>query len=281
MTSALQLDNLVFNYPGGPIVLQGLNVSIAKGEFVALIGQNGAGKSTLLKQLNGLLKPTNGKVMIADIDTAKVATAKLAQKVGFLFQNPDHQIFLPTVRQEIAFGPKNLKLSPAEIEERTRQAADAVGLTDYLDENPIFLSKGQRQRVAFASILSMRTEILVLDEPTTGQDYRESIEIMEMVRLLNEQGHTIIFVTHDMELVARYASRIILLQQGRVTMDGPTREVFYHPDELSDTNLSPPQIVQLALKFGDTSRFGDLLTAEEMVERIAEFKGGEEYVRCS
>ena len=222
----IEMQNLWYAYPSGQTVLAGLNISIKRGEFVALIGQNGAGKTTFLKQLNGLLKPTSGVVKIAGMDTSRVKTAKLAQKVGFLFQNPDHQIFLPSVRQEIAFGPKNLGLPDEEVEARILQAAEAVGLTAVLDENPVFLSKGQRQRVAFASLLSMRPEILVLDEPTTGQDYRESIEIMEMVRELNEAGHTIIFVTHDMELVARYARRIILLRQGRVVVDGPVREVF-------------------------------------------------------
>lgn len=278
--SSLSLENLTFSYPNGPEILHGLNLSIAKGEFVALVGQNGAGKSTLLKQLNGLLKPIQGRVVISGIETTKAKTAKLAQKVGFLFQNPDHQIFLPTVRQEIAFGPKNLKLPVNEVEARVHEAASAVGLTECLDEHPIYLSKGQRQRVAFASILSMKPEILVLDEPTTGQDYREGLEIMEMVKKLNESGHTIIFVTHDMELVARYASRVVVLQQGRITMDGPTHEVFYSPDKLMDTNLSPPQIVELALRFQGNPIFTKVLTVEEVLERIIVNGGGEENVRC-
>ncbi|HEX2953435.1 MAG TPA: ABC transporter ATP-binding protein [Bacillota bacterium] len=276
----LSLEDLTYNYPDGPTVLHSLNLSIEPGEFVALIGQNGAGKSTLLKQFNGLLKPVKGRVVISGIATTKAKTAKLAQKVGFLFQNPDHQIFLPSVRQEIAFGPKNLKLSPQEIATRVEEAAEAVGLTECLDENPIYLSKGQRQRVAFASILSMKPEILVLDEPTTGQDYREGLEIMEMVRQLNEAGHTIIFVTHDMELVARYASRVVLLQQGRITMDGPTQEVFYTPEKLSDTNLSPPQIVELALRFKGVHAFDKVLTVEDVLERMVTNGGGEEDVRC-
>lgn len=278
--SILSLENLIYNYPNGPTILHGLNLSIRKGEFVALIGQNGAGKSTLLKQFNGLLKPVSGRVVISGIETTKAKTAKLAQKVGFLFQNPDHQIFLPTVRQEIAFGPKNLKLPLDEVEARVNEAAISVGLMEVLDENPIYLSKGQRQRVAFASILSMKPEILVLDEPTTGQDYREGLEIMEMVRRLNENGHTIIFVTHDMELVARYASRVVVLQQGRITMDGPTHEVFYCPDKLADTNLSPPQIVELALRFKDIYAFEKVLTVEEVLGRMMEYRGGEENVRC-
>lgn len=276
----LSLDDLTFSYANGPTILHGLNLSIAKGEFVALIGQNGAGKSTLLKQLNGLLKPVKGRVAVSGIETTKAKTGKLAQKVGFLFQNPDHQIFLPTVRQEIAFGPKNLKLRAQEVESRVIEAANAVGLMEYLDENPIYLSKGQRQRVAFASILSMKPELLVLDEPTTGQDYREGLEIMEMVRQLNDNGHTIIFVTHDMELVARYASRVVVLQQGRITMDGPTKEVFYTPERLMDTNLSPPQIVELALRLKGNDAFDKVLTVEEALERMITEMGGEEHVRC-
>lgn len=278
--SILKLEDLTYNYPNGPTILHGLNLAIAKEEFVALIGQNGAGKSTLLKQLNGLLKPVRGRVIVSGIETTKAKTAKLAQKVGFLFQNPDHQIFLHTVRQEIAFGPRNMKLPTQEVEARVRAAAEAVGLMGCLEENPIYLSKGQRQRVAFASILSMKPEILVLDEPTTGQDYREGLEIMEMVRQLNKSGHTIIFVTHDMELVARYASRVVVLQQGRITLDGPTREVLYSPEKLADTNLTPPQIVELALRFKDTPIFERVLTIEEIFERMMANGGGEAHVRC-
>lgn len=277
----IKVEQLTFAYPNGMPVLENLSFEIKSGEFVVLIGQNGAGKTTLLKQFNGLLKPTGGTVRIDGIDTRNSTTGILAQKVGFLFQNPDHQIFLPTVAQEIGFGPANLGCSREEIDRRVREAAAQVGLEPYLNENPLFLSKGQRQRVAFASLLSMRPQVMVLDEPTTGQDYREGIEIMEMVKALHRQGHTVIFVTHDMELVARYAERVIVLSQGRILMDDTCRRVFYQPDVLRRTNLFPPQIPTLVQKFDCYQEdFGTPLSVEELYATITGC-GGEEYVHCS
>ena len=263
-------------------VLRGLSFTIEKGEFVALIGQNGAGKTTLLKQFNALLKPTSGSVHIAGLATGKTSTGELARKVGFLFQNPDHQIFMPTVFKEIGFGPKNLQLSKQEIDSRVEEAAEAVGLSAFLGQNPLLLSKGQRQRVAFASVLSMKPEILVLDEPTTGQDYQEGIELMEMIRKLNERGHTIVFVTHDMELVATYAKRVIVLSKGRVLLDDSCRNVFYRPEILLQTNLFPPQIARLAQMFAQRpSLFGRPLTVEEIYQEIMSLSEGTLNVRCS
>jgi energy-coupling factor transport system ATP-binding protein len=262
-------------------VLHGLSFWIRKGEFVAIIGQNGAGKTTLLKQFNALLQPTSGSVQIAGIDTKESTTGELARKVGFLFQNPDHQIFLPTVYKEIAFGPKNLHLSKQEIDARVHEAAEAVGLTPYLGHNPLLLSKGQRQRVAFASVLSMKPEVLVLDEPTTGQDYQEGVEIMEMVRELNQQGHTIVFVTHDMELVATYAKRVIVLSEGKVLLDDSCRNAFYRPEILRQTNLFPPQIARLVQLFGEEQPFfGQPLTIEELHDEIVKLAEGELHVCC-
>ena len=278
----ISVNNLSFQYPNGFAVLDDISFTIQKGEFVALIGQNGAGKTTLLKQFNALLKPTSGSVVIAGIDTSISTTGKLAHKVGFLFQNPDHQIFMPTVEREISFGPKNLGRSKTEIKQRMAEAAAAVGLTQYLQENPLFLSKGQRQIVAFASVLAMKPEILVLDEPTTGQDYQEGLEIMEMVKEFNEQGHTIVFVTHDMELVARYAKRIIVLSQGRVLLDDSCKNVFYQPEVLLKTNLFPPQIAGLVQKFSQQLlEFGKPLTVDEIYDKLVKLAEGEPNVYCS
>lgn len=278
----IKVQDLCFRYPNGLSVLNHIRFHIQKGEFVALIGQNGAGKTTLLKQLNALLKPTSGSVCVAGMDTRTATTGKLAAKVGFLFQNPDHQIFMSTVEQEIGFGPKNLKLSKMEIKNRVQEAASAVGLESFLWDNPLFLSKGQRQRVAFASVLSMKPEILVLDEPTTGQDYREGIEIMEMVKALNQNGHTIVFVTHDMELVAKYAKRVIVLSQGRVLLDDTSRNVFYQPEVLLQTNLFPPQIAKLVQKFGKNQAvFHRALLAGELRDEILQLSESERNVCCS
>jgi ABC-type cobalt transport system, ATPase component len=278
----IKVNNLSFRYPNGVEVLADIHFTIQQGDFVALIGQNGAGKTTLLKQFNSLLKPTSGSVSVAGMDTRTATTGKLAYKVGFLFQNPDHQIFMPTVEREIGFGPHNLGLSKTEVKRRVDDAAAAVGLTKYLTENPLFLSKGQRQRVAFASVLAMRPEILVLDEPTTGQDYQEGLEIMEMVKAMNEQGHTIIFVTHDMELVARYAKRVVVLSQGRVLLDDSSNNVFYQPEILQQTNLFPPQIARLVQKFaGQPLEFGKPLSIDDVYEEFVKFAESEPDVCCS
>ncbi|MGD9154578.1 MAG: ABC transporter ATP-binding protein [Bacillota bacterium] len=277
----IKVNGLNFKYPNGATVLTDLNFEICKGEFVALIGQNGAGKTTLLKQFNGLLKPSSGEVLIDLVNTKTATTGVLARKIGYLFQNPDHQIFMPTVAKEIGFGPGNLGLSKTAVAGRVAEAAEQVGLTPYLQENPLFLSKGQRQRVAFASLLSMCPEVLVLDEPTTGQDYQEGLEIMEMVKELHQAGHTIIFVTHDMELVARYAKRVIVLAQGRILADDTCRNVFYQPELLRATNLYPPQIARLAQRFGIApSEWGKALAVKELYEQVLQRMGGHRNVGC-
>lgn len=278
----IKVNNLTFQYSNGHPVLDQLSLEIKKGEFVALIGQNGAGKTTLLKQFNGLLKPSSGDVWINGSNTKDTNTGNLARTVGYLFQNPDHQIFMPTVEKEIGFGPSNLRLSKEEVNQRVAEAAEQVGLTPYLAENPLFLSKGQRQRVAFASLLSMRPEVMVLDEPTTGQDYQEGIEIMEMVKKLHQQGHTIIFVTHDMELVASFANRAIVLSQGKILIDDTCRNVFYQPELLKETNLFPPQIARLVHKFGSQqTRFDQAVSVTEMLEKVLRMSESETNVCCS
>lgn len=279
----ISVENLSFRYPGGQPILNCLNFHIKKGEFVAIIGQNGAGKTTLLKHLNGLLKATEGKVAVNGLDCARTRTSELAGSIGFLFQNPDHQIFCSTVYEEIAFGLRNTgvkntrpkgagsntgRRSPEEIDLLVKEAAARVGLSGCLSQEPFSLSKGQRQRVALASVLAMDTEVLVLDEPTTGQDYRESIEILDMVCRLHKRGKTIVMVTHDMELVARYAERVIILQGGRVLEDGPADTVLGKADSLAASHLSPPQIRLLAAKFAKQGLFRNVFTVEDMFEEI-------------
>lgn len=237
----IKIENLSYEYKNGNKVLNNVNITIKSGEFAAIIGQNGSGKTTLLKHLNGLLKPTEGSITVCGLDTAKTRTSVLANKIGFLFQNPDHQIFCADVFEEIAFGLKNLGAEQSKIEELVYKAAEKVGIQQFLKFNPFELSKGQRQRVALASVLAMETEVLVLDEPTTGQDYSEGLEIMEIVKELNEQGKTVIMVTHDMELVAKYAKRVIILRNGAVLEDGLAEKELGNEESLALSSLKPPQ----------------------------------------
>ncbi|RYD05297.1 hypothetical protein N752_10000 [Desulforamulus aquiferis] len=179
-----------------------------------------------------------------------------------MFQNPDHQIFHDTVEKEVAFGLINMGLPKAEISERVAKALHSVGLESQAGAYPQSLSRGQRQRVALASVLAMQTEIIILDEPTTGQDYHERLQIMELVSKLNQEGHTVVFITHDMALVANYAERVIVLCQGRIILDGPVREVLSQQAKLAQTLLEPPQITMLGSRLAPSSEV--ILTVDEM-----------------
>lgn len=263
----ISIRNLSYRYnKKAPLVLDSISLEIGRGEFVALVGQNGAGKTTLLKQLNGLLKPSSGSVTINGLDTATVKTSELACHIGFLFQNPDHQIFCGTVYDEIRFGLVNTRRQQELIDGRIRRIAGLLGLEGMLDRNPFTLSKGERQRVALASVLALETEILVLDEPTTGQDYKECVEIMEIVKSLNQQGKTIIMVSHDMEVVVDYCERTIVLHNGRVLEDDDTGIVLRKTESLGMAGLEPPQIIQLAQRFGPL--FQDVISPEDMARAI-------------
>lgn len=261
----IEVKELTQNYGREQSALSGINLDIKKGEFVAIIGQNGAGKTTLVKHFNGLLRPSSGKILINNRDTSKLSIAVLSQKVGYVFQNPDHQIFMDRVDREVAFGPSNLGLSPLEIESRVKTAMEKVGILHLQESAPLSLSKGQRQRVALASVLAMEPEILVLDEPTTGQDYRESTQIMDLVASLNEKGHTIIFITHDMQLVAAYAKRVILMGKGKILADGAPKAVLTQTDLLAGTYLKPPQITLLAQSMASYGLPGDVISIDELL----------------
>ena len=245
------VEDLAFAYsPKEPMILNGINFHIGKGEMVALIGQNGAGKSTLLRQLNGLSKPTKGKVTVAGLDTGAALVSEMAMHIGYLFQNPDHQIFCQTVKDEIEFGMKNIGLSAGEMTRRTEKTAALLGLDGKMEVHPFNLSRGERQRVALAGVLAVEPEVLVLDEPTTGQDYVECVEIMNIVRDANKSGTTVLMVSHDMEVVLDYADRTLLMLDGRIIDDGRTRNVLRRKAALERTGLKPPQIIELALTLG-------------------------------
>jgi energy-coupling factor transporter ATP-binding protein EcfA2 len=266
MVPIIEVKDLHHRYPNGCHALRGVSMTIDQGEFVAIIGQNGSGKTTFVKHLNGLLRATTGTVYVNGQDVSKHKVSEMARIVGYCFQNPDHQIFCDTVYEEVAYGPRNLHLSQAEIEERVMEALSAVGLLDLQASMPRDLSKGQRQKLAVASVLSMRPEVLIVDEPTTGQDYRAGVDMLSLVQRLNQAGHTVLFITHDMPMVARFAQRVIVFRDGQLLLDGMTREVFGQADELRTTFLAPPQITSLAQAlpefFPDT-----VLSVAEMVDQ--------------
>jgi energy-coupling factor transport system ATP-binding protein len=253
----LALRRVTFAYPGSPPLLQDFSLAFKQGELTAILGPNGSGKTTLLKLLRGLLKPQEGELW----------TAPGAQplKVGFVFQNPDYQLFAEQVWEEVAFGPRLQGLDPQEVRHRVETALSRVHLLERAGEDPFSLTKGQRQRLAVAGVLTLAPQVIILDEPTTGLDHREQVDMLELIRELNAQGHTIIMVTHSMWAAATYARRLILLKDGRLLLDGPTREVLAREAVLAACRLQAPAVVRLSLRLGFLA-----LTPEEFRDRIRE-----------
>jgi energy-coupling factor transport system ATP-binding protein len=239
----IELKDLWHTYPDGTVALKGVDLTIPKkGPIIALLGQNGSGKTTLAKHLNGILKPTKGEVIVDGLDTRTAKRRDLVQRVGYVFQNPDHQIANSTVTREVAYGLVNLGLSAEEIKERVKDVLDFLDIAQYADEQPFLLPKGIRQRTVIASILAMRPSVIVVDEPTTGQDAVNSRVIMNMLKGLHAQGYQIILITHNMNIAAEYCGRTIVMSEGRILADGPTRSVFSQAEILKRAFLQPPQV---------------------------------------
>jgi len=256
----IAIDDLSFSYPGGPRVLDSIDLRIDTGDFIAIVGQNGSGKTTLAKQIVGLLQPATGRVTIEGKDRAEMRPAESAREVAYVFQNPDHQIFAATVQDEVAFGPRNFGLPDDEIQRRCDEALEAVGLLGERQSDPFLLSKGERQRLAVASVLVLRPRMLILDEPTTGLDHREQVRMMALVQDLNRAGIAIVIITHTPWLVAQYARRVVLLRKGAKIFDGGVREFFMQDELLRSSSFRAPEITELSRRFGALA-----LTTDEFV----------------
>ena len=250
-SALIQITQLVHRFESGQIGVQGIDLTIEKGEFVALAGSNGAGKTTLAKHINGLLKPTEGEVIVKGLNTKDVDTAQLAKTVGYVFQNPDHQIFSVSVEKELEFGLKNAGFTRTEIAERITQALALTGLENYRQVHPYTLSKGERQFIAVASVLALTPEILVIDEPTTGLDWVGVEKIMKLLQQLHRKGTTILMISHDMDSVADYAERVIILREGQVMIDAPPWEAFADESMLRQAAVLPPQLCVLNQRLQD------------------------------
>jgi energy-coupling factor transport system ATP-binding protein len=246
----IEVKNLDYIYPGGVKALTGVSLTIVAGEQVAIIGQNGSGKTTLVKHLNGLLQPTSGSVLIGDWDTKKVSVAKLARRVGYVFQNPDEQLFCQTVGEEIAFGPKNFGFDAQKTETLVNDALKLVELGDKKATNPYDLSATWRKMVALASILSMDTDCVILDEPTTGQDAANIARIAHVISELKKRGRTVITITHDIDFCAENFDRVIALSKGQLLLDGPAVIVLGKDEILAQTYVEPPQLTRLGKRLG-------------------------------
>ncbi len=276
---SIKIENLTHIYnPKSPfetIALDKINLDIQVGEFIGLIGHTGSGKSTLTQHLNGLLKPTTGKIFIngMDITDKSVKMTDIRKKVGLVFQYPEHQLFEETVYKDIAFGPMNLGLSEAEITIRVKEAMELVKLPyeGLIDRSPFELSGGQRRRVAIAGVLAMRPEVLILDEPTAGLDPKGRDEILSQIKELhNQMGNTVILVSHSMEDIAKLVDRIIVMHKGTVALIGTARNVFQQVEKLESIGLGIPQISYLMkkLKTIDPNFKDDIFTVEDAKEEI-------------
>lgn len=249
-TAIIEARGLGHVYPGGVVALQGVTVSVGAGEFVAVLGRNGAGKTTFARHLNGLLRPTSGELIIAGEPSADKQVSELARSVGYVFQNPDHQIFANSVRDEVGYGLTNLGWEPDRIAERVDAVLEQVGMRELVDNHPFTLGKGQRQRLAVASVLALEPQVLVIDEPTTGQDWLGARAMMSLVRELNDAGHTIMMITHDMALVAEHARRALVFAEGTLISDTDPHELFSRAELLERGTLIAPQVASLASALG-------------------------------
>ncbi|WP_148882083.1 energy-coupling factor ABC transporter ATP-binding protein [Thermococcus aciditolerans] len=258
----LRVENVWHVYETGREALKGVSFEMGE-EIVALVGPNGSGKTTLAKHLNGLLKPTRGRVTVDGMDTREHTVAELSTKVGYVFQNPEHMFFEENVFREVAFGPRNLGLSEEEIEERVRWALRLVNLEGYWERTPYSMSGGEKQRLAIACVLAMKPKYLILDEPTTGLDARSSSSVIDAVRKLRSEGHGILLITHDMDLVLELAERVLLLHDGRKVFDGPVEEFFSL--ELHDFGLEKPEL----LRISEGAGVGFVRSVRELVDALA------------
>lgn len=246
----IEITDLQFSYPAGLQALRGISLTIESGEQVAIVGQNGAGKTTLVRHFNGLLQPTSGKVRIGDWDTRGYSVTKLASRVGYVFQNPDEQLFSRDVKTEVAFGPRNLGYSNEQVAALVNEALAMTELSDKTETNPYDLSPTWRKMVAIASIIAMDTPIVIFDEPTTGQDAATIARIANVIKMLRERGKTVIAITHDIDFCAENFERVVAMSQGGILLDGKASEVLGQDDVLATTYVDPPQLTRLGKRLG-------------------------------
>ncbi len=268
----IEAQDIRYSYPNKVEALKGVSIKIENGEFLAIMGQNGAGKSTLVKHFNGLLKPSQGKVLIDEVETTKSSVASLARNVGFVFQNPDHQLFSETVEEEIAFALKNFGFKQEVIEDRITWALNLLSLTQYRKTSPFLLSGGERKRVALASVLAWDPSTLILDEPTIGQDHEQKEKLRQFILQMQIQKKTVVIVTHDVEFVAECNPRVILMKEGKIVADGEGKEILTDPALLELSSIVLPQIAQVFTKLESLGFPKDVIDIYEAKQIILKAK---------
>jgi energy-coupling factor transport system ATP-binding protein len=263
------IEQVCYTYGDGSPALRDVNLVLHHGDFLALLGPNGAGKTTLARHFNGLLLPTSGRVTVEGQDTRHTTVARLARLVGYVFQNPDHQIFAPTVEAEVAFGLRMQEMPGPIIAQRVAEALDRFRLARYAHTPPALLGFAQRRQVALAAILAMQPKVLILDEPTGGLDRQGQQELMAAVAAANTLGKSVVLITHDMQLVAEYASRAVVLTAGQVLFDGTPRELFAQRDIIKQAQLALPPVVRLAQRLAPEGMPDGILTTADFVNAWA------------
>jgi energy-coupling factor transport system ATP-binding protein len=263
--------DISFTYPNHHTALHHVSLSIQEGELITIMGENGAGKTTLVKHLNGLLKPTKGNVRVDSKDTNEISVASISRKVGLVFQNPDHQLFSETVRNEVAFALRNFGFSEKAIKIRVNRILGMLDLTEYADKSPFSLSGGERKRVALASVLSWGPKYVVLDEPTIGQDYRQKEKLRMILEQILSQGKSVVMVSHDIEFIADCKPKIVLLSKGKLVAEGESNDILTNQQLLDRCSLIMPQIAQLLDKlrgYGISERVTDVYSAIPILKRL-------------
>ncbi len=268
MDPVIEVQDLHFSYPSGVKAVDGISLSIHKGEFIAIMGENGAGKTTLVKHFNGLLRPSKGHIKVDGDDISSMSVAALSRKVGLVFQNPDDQLFSENVEDEIGFALHNFGFSKEVVEKRVDWALNLLDIERYRSSSPFILSGGERKRVALGSVLAWDPEIVVLDEPTIGQDYAQKERLIHFLMQLRTQGKTTIIVTHDVEFVAECKPRIVLMAQGKIIADGPIKEIITNEDALKKASVAPPEITKIFSLLKDRGFPRDILEVDEAIKLL-------------
>jgi len=271
----IEVKDVYYTFPNGVEALKGVSITIRDSEFVAIMGQNGAGKTTLVKHFNGLLKPTKGEVILDGTNTRETSVAKLARNVGFVFQNPDHQLFCESVEEEIAFGLRNFGFEESLTKKRVDWALNLLDLIEYRQTSPFLLSGGERKRVALASVLAWDPKTVVLDEPTIGQDHQQKEKLRQFIVQLNSQGKTVVVVTHDVEFVAESNPRVVLMTGGKIVADGVAEEMLTNEKLVTAASIVPPQITQIFLQLADLgfpTNVIDIYQARNVLHKYLEAK---------
>ena len=266
---AISVERLRYQYSNGREALRNVNLNVETGSIVALIGRNGAGKTTLAKHFNSLLKPTSGKVTVAGIDVSKNSTSQMAREVGYVFQNPEDQLFGSSVFEEVAFGPRNLGMSEAETKLAADKALSMVGLLSFVSEHPYNMTYGQRKMLCLASILAMGPGIVIMDEPNAGQDCRGLRLLGSILDQLKHSGKTVVIISHDMEFVARECEQVAVMHSGQIVAFDATRRTLSDPKRLELSGVRPPQVTRLAINLSPLGMRNDVMTVEEMVEALS------------